>query len=40
MNHLYFAGIILGTVKFLIGLGIVVGLVIAFILFKIFGGKK
>lgn len=40
MHHLYFAGIILGTIKFLIGVGIVVGLLIAFILYKVFGRKK
>lgn len=40
MAHIFFAGIILGTIKFLIGLGVVAGLIIAFILYKIFGGKK
>ncbi|HSX07273.1 MAG TPA: hypothetical protein VLG11_00050 [Candidatus Saccharimonadales bacterium] len=40
MTHIFFAGIILGTIKFLIGLGVVIGLIIAFILYKIFGGKK
>ncbi len=38
--HPLFAGIILGTVKFLIGVGVVLGLLVAFGLYKIFTKAK
>ena len=34
------AGIITGTIKFLIGFGIIIGLVIAFLLVKLFGSRR
>ena len=34
------AGVITGTIKFLIGLGIVIGLVIAFLVVKLVGGRR
>jgi hypothetical protein len=34
------AGVITGTIKFLIGLGIVVGLIIAFGVVKLFGKRR
>jgi hypothetical protein len=40
MAHLYFAGIITGTIKFLIGFGVIIGLLIAFALYKLFFKKK
>lgn len=38
--HVELAGIITGTIKLLIGVGIVIGLVIALLLFKVLGGRK
>jgi hypothetical protein len=34
------AGIITGTIKLLIGMGVVIGLVIALLLVKVFGGTR
>jgi hypothetical protein len=34
------AGVITGTIKFLIGLGIVIGLVIAFLVVKLVGRRR
>jgi uncharacterized membrane protein YdjX (TVP38/TMEM64 family) len=35
-----FAGVITGTIKLLIGIGVVIGLIIAFLLVKLFGSKS
>ena len=34
------AGVITGTIKLLIGIGVVIGLIIAFLLVKLFGSKS
>ena len=34
------AGVITGTIKLLIGIGVVIGLIVAFLLVKLFGGKS
>ena len=34
------AGIITGTIKLFIGIGVVIGLVVALLLVKLFGGKS
>lgn len=34
------AGVITGTIKLLIGIGVVIGLIIAFLLVKLFGGRS
>jgi uncharacterized protein YqgC (DUF456 family) len=34
------AGVITGTIKLLIGIGVVIGLIIAFLLVKLFGSRS
>ena len=38
--HMELAGVITGTIKLLIGIGVVIGLLIALMLVKVFGGNK
>jgi len=39
-NQVELAGIITGTIKLLIGIGVIIGLVIALLLVKLFGGRS
>jgi hypothetical protein len=39
-NQVELAGIITGTIKLLIGIGVIIGLVIALLLVKLFGGSR
>jgi hypothetical protein len=39
-SPLELAGVITGTIKLLIGIGVVIGLIIAFLLVKLFGGRS
>ena len=39
-SQLELAGIITGTIKLLIGIGVIIGLVIALLLVKLFGGRS
>ena len=39
-NQVELAGIITGTIKLLIGVGVIIGLVIALLLVKLFGGRS
>jgi hypothetical protein len=34
------AGVITGTIKLLIGIGVVIGLIVALLLVKVFGGRS
>ncbi|HWD72073.1 MAG TPA: hypothetical protein VG779_06040, partial [Actinomycetota bacterium] len=39
-NQVELAGIITGTIKLLIGIGVIIGLVIALLLVRLFGGSR
>jgi hypothetical protein len=39
-SQLELAGIITGTIKLLIGIGVVIGLIVALLLVKLFGGRS